>query len=221
MSNLLYFIYLIPLSLCAIFSLRSFRLKWPKPYRYFSIFLIITLLNEILAISWKVYLYKVFRGTPSNIWIYNIYIVPEYLFYFFFFYLILRNEVKKSIVNLLSLTYGIFSMVNLFLVQGLDNLNSYTIIVGNIVLILLSILYFNKNLNEKILLPQKSQPTFWISLAVFIFSVGSLPYFIFMNYLIKVNIGMAIALFYILLILNTLMYSLYLIAFLCSPHSLK
>lgn len=217
MPGVIYFIYLIPLFLSAVFSLKSFRLKWPLPYRYFSIFLIITFLVEIFAICWKVFLFKHISNDPSNIWIYNLYIVPEYLFYLFFYYLILEKHINKKSYLLICAFYCVLALTNIAFIQKIQTLNSYTIIVGNIILIALSLHYFISSLQVKEPILQTTLPVFWISVAVFIFSAGSLPYFIFLNYLIKENIAMAIALFNILLILNTLGYSLYLIAYLCNP----
>lgn len=223
MPNLVYFVYVIPLTLSAIFSLKSFRLKWPKYYRYFSVFLFFTLFIEIFAISWKLFLFKSSFGSysDSNLWIYNLYLIPEYMFYFFFYYSCLKNQIVKKTFILLFILYAVFAIINLIWIQSFYTLNSYNIIVGNILVVLLSLSYFNQSLNDKGSKRQVLQPLFWISVGAFIFFTGSLPYFIFMNYLIKINITMAVALFNILLILNTFMYSLYLIAFLCNPHSQK
>lgn len=223
MPSVIYLIYLVPLSLSAMFSLKSFRLNWPRPYKFFSIFLLFTLAIEIFAVTWKIFLFKALGNnySDSNLWIYNIYLIPEYMFYFLLYYSFLKTKIVKKAFVLLCLSYLCFAICNLFWIQSLYNLNSYTIISGNILVILMSLNYFNQSLNDRGLKRQTSNPLFWISTGAFIFFSGSLPYFIFMNYLIKNNIAMAIALFNILLILNTFMYSLYLIAFLCNPHSQK
>lgn len=223
MLKAFYFIYLIPLSLSTIFSLRSFRLNWPVRYRYFSLFLIFTLFVEIFAMCWKYFLHNSYFGnySNSNIWIYNLYLIPEYLFYFFFFYGFLKHQIIKRIFIGVVIIYFLFAVTNLIWIQTFSNLNSFTIIPGNILVVLLSLSYFHQSLNDKEFIKQTSQPLFWIAVAVFIFFSGSLPYFIFMNSLIINNIPMAIALFNILLILNTFMYSLYLIAYLCKPHFQK
>jgi hypothetical protein len=223
MPNVFYFIYIVPLTLSALFSLKSFRLNWPRPYRYFCIFLFWTLFVEIFAICWKLFLFKTtwWNYSNSNIWVYNIYIVPEYLFYIFFFYSYLKKSIAKRIVILSSVGYALFAFANIFWIQKMYTLNSYTIIIGNLLVVFLALNYFNQSLSNKRLTKETSQPLFWISVASLIFFSGSLPYFIFMDYLVKNNIAMAVALFYILLILNTFMYSLYLIAFLCNLHSQK
>jgi hypothetical protein len=48
-----------------------------------------------------------------------------------------------------------------------------------------------------------------------LFHLAALPYFVCINYLSGSNIKLALTLFTIILFLNILMYSMYLIAFLC------
>ena len=64
--------------LSAIFSLRAFRLKWPKHLRVFSIFLLSTLLVEIFSIAWKWELHKSGGWGPTNLWIYNAFLPIRY-----------------------------------------------------------------------------------------------------------------------------------------------
>lgn len=217
MLNAVYLVYMIPLSLGAVFSLKSFRLKWPGPYRRFSVFLCSTLGMESFALCWKFFLYRLGGSNPSNTWIYNIYLIPEYMFYYFFFNSYLNKGWAKKICRLLVIFFTTFSIVNIGWIQELHNLDTYTIITGNLLVIFLSLAYFIQTLHEKNFKKQSSDPLFWITTGSFIFFTGSLPYFIFMNYLVTHNIPLALALFNILLILNTFMYTFYLIAFLCKP----
>src|SRR5258706_11384543 len=95
------YIYLIPLLLSAIFSLKSFRLNWPKPYKLFSIFLCLTLIVELFAISWKWYLFKTdyWNYSKSNLWIYNAFLLISELFLLLFYYGVLISPTLKKMIR--------------------------------------------------------------------------------------------------------------------------
>lgn len=209
--------YMVPLCLSAIFSLKTFRLKWPAPYRSFAIFLWLTLLSEGLAISWKLGLHKTewWSFSRSNAWIYNLYFIPEYLFYCWFFNSILDQPQFKRSFKYVFGTYLVLTVSNLLFFQGFNQLNTYNIIAGNLLVVIYSSGYFLGELNRKQPERVSNTPLFWLSLGAFIFFTVSIPYFISINYLSRTNLPLAIALFNILLSLNVLMYSFYLIAFLC------
>ncbi|SCW80228.1 hypothetical protein SAMN03159284_04346 [Mucilaginibacter sp. NFR10] len=221
MPNFVYYLYLIPLTASTVVSLRSFKNQWAKPYRYFSLFLMATLTNELFAISWKFFLHhnRYWDFPNANLWIYNIYLPPQYLFYFLFFSLMIDEPALRKMKKTIMVGYLIFCILNITFFQSIKELNTYTIIVGNALVIGYSITYFIHELNRQNPLPVQRQSLFWISLGAFVFNTVSLPYFISINYLSRNNLPLAVALFNILLILNILMYICYLIAFLCKTPS--
>jgi len=225
MPRFVHYLYLVPLGLGAMISLRAFRLSWPRPYRLFSIFLVGTFMMELVAISWKLWLYQTtyWHYSKSNGWIYNLYYTPEYIFYLLFFYRVLeKNIVNRKIVFAACGLYIVLGIVNLLFIQRCYKLNTYSIIGGNIIVIFLTLLYFKQELQRTTPIRAVEDPLFWISIGAFIFHTVSLPYFIFINYLIRNNLSLAVTLFNILLFLNTLLYSLYLTAFLCkTPYQKK
>lgn len=217
MPRFAHFLYLIPLTISALISVKAFFRGWAISFRWFSVFLLATMVVELFAVGWKLSLHQTayWNFPKSNLWIYNIYIIPEYLFYLVFFCKVLEKERVKNIGWPLGLTYFLFGMVNIWFVQGIEELNTYTIIFGGLIAVVFAAAYFIQELNRKVPFPVQGQPIFWISLGVLIFHSVSLPNFIFINYLSRNNLPLAIALFNILLLLNILMYSFYLIAFLC------
>lgn len=223
MPRFVHFLYLVPLCLGAIVSLRSFRMQWPRPYRVFSIFLFFTLVIEILAIAWKLSLHETayWHYTKSNGWIYNLYYIPQYLFYFYFYDKVLDEKGIKKLYRPISWIYFLGGLINLCFVQGIFQLDTYSIIGGNLGVLYFSLHYFKQELHRSEPVNASKDPLFWISLGAFIFHTVSLPYFVFINYLSRTNLKLAIALFNILLILNIFMYSFYLIAFLCNKPSQK
>ncbi|BAV07010.1 hypothetical protein SAMN05421788_102363 [Filimonas lacunae] len=215
MPRFVHYLYLIPLLFSVIIGLKSSKGKWTDPYSLFAIFLLGSLAVELFAISWKLSLHRTryWSYSKSNLWIYNLYLMPQYLFYFWFYTKVLESKFLWNYRLCLFIVYTVFGLINLLFVQKMNQLNTYNIIGGNMLIILCSFLYFMQELNRVKPKVVQRDSLFWISLGGFIFNTVSLPYFIFLNYIVRVNLSMAVALFNILLFLNILMYSFYLIAF--------
>jgi len=217
------FIYLIPLLLSAIFSLRSFGLKWPKPYRIFSIYLILTLCTEIFAIAWKWYLYKTvyWNYSKSNLWIYNSFHLPRILLFILFYYKMIDSIIIKRNILITGAVLLLFGIIDYLFIQPLHSMNNYTLIFTNIFCVILALLFFRQVLQEKKIIKLSGHPMTWISLGTLLYYAGSLPHFIFFNYLFENYKELALSLLNIHQALNIIMYTSYLIAFLCKPPSAK
>src|SRR5882757_2293055 len=160
---MIYYVYLIPLFLGAIFSLRSFRLKWPSPFRQFSIFLFATLLVEVFANAWKFFLHKWFGySSYSNLWIYNIYLAPQYMFYLYFYRQVLTGYKVKKVISRLFFLYPLFAITNMVWIQGPDSVNNYTIIVSHLLTIFLTVIFFIEVLKEKEIYKLGAEPLVFI-----------------------------------------------------------
>lgn len=216
------FIYLIPILLSAIFSLRSFGLKWPKQYRLFSAFLILTLVSESFAIAWKWHLHETsfWRYTKNNHWIYNSFHIGRFVLFVLFYYLALKPSQTKEIIKFISAFVTVFAILNYFFIQGPYQSNSYTILLTNACGILLSLLFFKEVIGQTENVKLRTDPMFWISLGTFIYCSVSIPYFIFSAYVFK-NQTAGHPLLNVNSVLNIIMYTCYLIAFLCPPRSPK
>lgn len=212
------YIYLIPILLSAIFSLKSFRLEWPRQYRIFSVFLMLTLLTEVFAITWKWYLHKTiwWDYTIHNLWIYNSFHILRYSLFLVFFYKMLGSvQVKKIILYVGSLIIA-FGVIDFWVIQSPYPMNNYTVAFTHIFSIILSLLFFRQVLREVKIINLTRHPMVWISLGTFIYCSGSLPWFIMFNYALEFP-TMAVILFNISTVLNIFLYTFYLIAFLCRP----
>lgn len=217
MKNPAQYLYLIPLFISVIASTKVFKENWAGPYRAFSAFLYFTFLVEIFAISWKLFLHQTFYWDlpKSNVWLYNLFIIPIYLFYLSFFVAVLDNIKLKKSWKWIASIYFMFGILNLSFFQTISQLNTFSVITGSAMVVICSCLYFLQELNREIPGKIASSPLFWIASGALLFHSVSLPYFIFINYLSRTNLSLAMTLFNIHLVLNILMYSFYLIAFLC------
>jgi hypothetical protein len=215
------YLYLFPLLLSAIFSLKSFQRKWPKPYRLVAILVIVTLLIEIIAIGWKWYWYNMFSWsyTKNNIWIYNIFVPIHLGISFAVFYHILNLRLYKNAIILSVLPLLLFGMLNYLLIQGPFLYNTYTVIPARISVIALCIAYFKQLLEEPKIIVLHKEPLVWIVVGTFIYLSGSLPYFIMFRFLNKQNVDLSLLFLSINDTLNLILCSCYLISFLCKPQS--
>jgi hypothetical protein len=222
MHKAIYYIYVIPLFLSAISSLRAFRLKWPLAYRWFSVSLFLTLLIEVFAILWKDYLYlhktSYWNFSNHNIWIYNISFTPQYVFYFFLYSKETNLALVKRVTRILIPCFIIFTTLNIVLIQGLYVANTYTLIVCCFIMLWLIASYFFQLLRQKEIIQLHREPLVWISIGAFFFHLGCLPFYIWFNTLVTASMLKAYSFLSIEVVLNSIMYSTYLIAFLCRKN---
>jgi hypothetical protein len=113
----------------------------------------------------------------------------------------------------------IFGIFNYFFIQGPDKINTYTLILTHFTAIALALLYFNQVLHEPKIIMLSRTPMVWVSLGTLIYYAGTLPFFLFLDYLSSKLPALAVSFLYINHGLNIIMYSFYLIAFLCKPQS--
>jgi hypothetical protein len=218
-----HYIYLIPLLAAALVSLRSFRLKWPAPFRQFSTFLLLTLFIELFAIYWKWYLHKtsIWNFSKGNIWIYDAFIIVKLLFFMWFYYQLLLSEKIKAIIRKSMTPLLILGILEYILIETPVKANIYTIAGGNLIIVLLSLSFFRQILKEAAIVKLKNNPAVIIASGALIYHSATTPLFLYINLLNLEQSPLAISYFYINHIFNIIMYSLYLISFLCKPSFQK
>lgn len=214
------YFYLLPLFFSTVFSLRFFRLNALKQLKIFSILLLITAIVETFAISWKWGLCKTryWQYTPSNLWVYNAFVPVRHILLLWFISsiseaIIVRKAIKFSIFPFLG-----FSIFNYWLIQTPHAINSYSIILANIITVcfLITVLVSGIESNST-----KAASIKWICRGSLFYYAVSLPLFISLNFIMRGNLSTASHLFYINDTLNIIMYSSYLISVLCRRPSMK
>lgn len=217
------YIYLIPLAISALVSLRSFKRHWTLSFRLFSILLVTTLVVEGIAILWKWGLNKTFlwEYSPSNMWLYNAFTPVRFIFIASFYYLTFSNGGRKRIIRWLASALAVFSVMNYFFIQTPHFVNTWTIVGVNTFTIYLALAFFHMVLHEDKVISLTTSSEIWIGLGSFLYYSGTLPFFIFFNYLISTGSPLLRSYLYINDFLNVVMYSMYTTAFLCKPQFQK
>lgn len=214
------YLYYVPYVLSAIFSLKSFWLKWPKHLRTFSVFLCVTLAFEILGDFWKWGLHRSFSALNHNIWILNIgMIVGRSILLFYFYNLLSSARLKKIIANLIPV-YFFFGLINYFFIQTPQAVNTYSIIPGSVLVVFLCICHFIELASASEIFKLNKLPEFWISTGTFIYYLASIPFIIGFDFLVQQKEAPYIIKDFMKYNDHFLftMYTLYLIAYLCRPH---
>jgi hypothetical protein len=211
---------MLPLFLSALLSLRSFREKWAPPLKTFSILLLTIFFVEAMALLWKYYFVTLpnWPYSKSNLWLYNSFLVPQYLLYLAVYYRVIASPLLKRVIVALAVLFTLFAIVNILFIQDIHSINSYTLAFASCIVIFLTVAYFEQLRKQEEVIRLTDHPMVWISLGAFVYHAADLPYLLGLNYLIRTNVALAVALFYIYLALNCVMYSLYTIAFLCKPR---
>lgn len=150
-----------------------------------------------------------------NFYYYQLFVIPFQVLYYF--WIINRNSITNknrlyyigSAVFIISVIIECFTLVNL---TGYF-FNSFSYMVANILMLAHIMRYFYQlSKSDRILFFYKER-MFWVSLGLLVFWLGSLPFFGIFNYLF-INYQ-AIGKFYfkVVLILNYIMYTCFLISF--------
>ena len=209
-------IYLLILFLSFLSSLRAFRLDLPRPFKYFSWFLLFVFFIELMAVVWpRIITFYYLDVSKENHWIYNIYIIPAYLFYLYFYYYFLRSSRVKKIIRITAIVFLFFGLLNLSFGQGLFIFNTYTVLIAGFLMIFLTLSYFYQVLYTKEVILLRRDPIFWISSGAFLFHLTSLLGLFFIVFLNNWYAKAAYATILIIKFASMAMYISYSIAFLC------
>ncbi len=214
------YLFLLPLLLSAIFSLRSFGQKWPKPYKWLTVLVVLSLLTEILAILWKWYLYRMFgfNYSENNLWIYNIFITIRFAILLVIFYRLVQAPRAKKVILCGGSLLVLIGIINYAVVQGPFQYNTYTVIFAHVPIIALCLYYFKQLLEAPGTIRLQQEPFVWMTLGIFIYHVASLPFLVMLGFLNIEQPGLSLLYLPINDTLNFLLCSFYLICFLCKPQ---
>lgn len=214
------FIYLIPMLLSAIFSLKAFTQKWPKPFKIFSVYLITVFIFEIFAISWSRGWFKSYfpQYNQSNLWIYNLDLIIAYSILLVFFYYTVMNRSTRKIALSILLILAPFALINYFFWQGPYAVNVYSLVFFQLLsLVLGTIIFFQVMLDdntEKLI----TKPLTWILIGIFVYNLFAINFICLISYWSTHYPSIASILFNANDTINIISYSFFLIAFLCKPH---
>jgi hypothetical protein len=217
MIKIINHIYILPLLIATLLSIRSLRANWLISYRLFSVLLLCTLFVEVATLVLRYFSDDELNWPFSKstaLW-YKVFLIPQYLFYMTIYYhIILSGFIKRMIVSS-GVLFTLFAGFNILFFQTSDAINLYSVVMAHLIVASLAIIYFVQLLNQKEIIRLTVHPMIWISVGGFLFQISSLPYLIFINYLVRNDFSQAQSYYYIYVGSSSFMYSFYAIAFLC------
>jgi hypothetical protein len=150
-----------------------------KPLRWFIPFLFFMVCAELTGR----YIRKILH--EPNIWLYNITIPIEYLFYGFIIGSLCLGKNSRNIVFWLLGLFALWALINLLFIQGYSSLATNNLKTGICLMIMFSgigLIDLFKNDQHKTLL---TNPLFWICTGVLFFNSGEFLYNFFFDSMLK------------------------------------
>lgn len=157
----------------------------------------------------------------DNVWIFNIYVPLELIFYFLLFRYLIANEKIKLLLLVFLIVFVAFSAANILFFQGLHTFNNYTLSLGSVVIASCVLAYYKQLLNSSNPEQLIRVPMFWISTGLLLFYTCNFVFMGLFHYILGVSMVLASQLFMIIIILNILMYTLFTIGIISAAKQYK
>jgi hypothetical protein len=199
-------------AILAITLLASLTLYWqPGSDLYLKLFPPFML---VILIS-GAYIFTTSKRHENNNFAFISYWTISCCFYFFIFWRIIRNRRVRRALLLAMIGYPIFAAFNLFFLQKVNIVNTFTISIGNLLIVGFSIYYFYELFERPFAGNLMQRPDFWICSGLLFFYACSFSLYAFGNFLRSPSPALLHNIWIINNLLDVLLYSSFTIAFLC------
>ncbi|HMH23054.1 MAG TPA: hypothetical protein VK563_14820 [Puia sp.] len=179
-------------------------------FRLFPFFLFFIVVVELTGRYMRIVLKE------HNGWVYNIGTTAEFIFYAYIFGKALQNKIYKRLASQFMLFYPLAVLLNLTFIQGFLNFHSYTMVLGSFFMIIFCCLFFYEVFLNPLKLELHREPMFWISTGILFFYLGDFSYNLWYPILTRYGLDAGRNLFLsINNNLNLVLYTCFIIAFLC------
>ena len=162
-----------------IFFLIFKRKEKEKKLWVIFFYVLYCLSNDILSI------YLQFTHSTLSQYILPAFTIVEFSFLSYFFYLIFSKPKIKSGIKIVWLSFTAFACIDYFIINRLESLDSFTIGIESILIIVFSIYYLFTNLKDSVNFSIYSTFDFWIVITLLIYFAGT--FFIYL--LVESNKG--------------------------------
>ncbi len=189
--------------------------KWKHTHwKWFAAYLIFVAVADLIGGN----LHALNSNIKNNYYFYQCFEIPiEFLFFFWIFYKEFNRYKIKWIPTLCIAIYIACLLGDVFYIKKYRYAYfSFSYTVGNILLLVLILSFFQRLANSDGILKFRQNILFWVSVGLLIFYLGSCPYYGLYNMLVY-NYYNTYYLYYTVLIyiLNYLMYFAFTISFIC------
>ena len=151
--------------------------------------------------------YLSIKGKPNFI-VYNLFILFETLLLLVYYFHLLSSKVYRTVIIILSTVFTLVFIYEYIKSNGSKKYLDIFAVVGNIVIIILSIAYFFKQISSPENLDFYKNPRFWVVSAYLIYSAGTLFLFLYISTLSMADQQRDYILNYIFLIPKSILLSI-------------
>ena len=203
-------LYIYVIALCFLVSLTVFSKshKGGLYLKLFPPFLFIALVVETLAS------YMASKG-ENNAVLYNFYTGFEFCFYLLLLSLIITANRVKKIVRITILLYAVAFVINILFVQKITTIQTITYSLGCLLVVSFCIYYFLSLFKLPKAIRLWNNPAFWICFGLLFFYCCSFPLIGLIHYWMHISKFLIRNFAQIVNILHIILYTLFMIAFLC------
>ncbi len=121
----------------------------------------------------------------NNLLFINIFTLVELTLLGWVFHRVFESRGLKGFTMVAILACAAFSVINLFFIQGLSAINSYSLALGSMLLTVLALLFYYKIFREEKVQRLERYPLFWLSSGVLLYFAGNLFVFLFSSYVLS------------------------------------
>lgn len=196
--------------LCFIVALLSKLQKQPPRYlNSFLVYIIVTISVEI--ITWWYSLHNM-----NNLKFYNFYAIVNFPYLLFLLRSFLSTERVIRILNYAIVAFPLMALVNLLLIQGTGIFNTYTYMLGCLLVVATCIFYFYERIKFPGPYSLLQDPTFWTATGLLFFYTCSLPLNGILNFISNMPWLVFTTLHVTNIMINIILYLFFSISFICN-----
>lgn len=185
-----------------------FRRNTPGYIKVFPFFLLVTVIIEIIG-------YELWMNGVNATLLYNFFTTLEFEFYLFLLYNIIQNPKFRKAIFYGICIYPLLVIANICLIQ-INTFHTITYAFGCLLIVVVCIYYFFELFQYPKSIDLKREPAFWMCSGLLFFYCCSFPLFGLLNFLHDVSGVILRNLASIVMILNILLYTSFIIAFVCN-----
>ncbi|MCP9768343.1 hypothetical protein EGI22_10495 [Lacihabitans sp. LS3-19] len=145
-------------------------------------YVLLAITSEIISRT-LVYFFKFSNILP----LLHIYTVFEFFIIWLFFFKYFNNFYSKKRMKILLIVFIFFAIFNSIFIQKIYTFNTYVRSLESLIIVALTLLTFNKIINELDTRYPTQQPVFWINSGFLFYFSGNLVVFTLSNYFSKDN----------------------------------
>jgi hypothetical protein len=182
--------------------------------RYFPLYLGLISIVEIIGSTAR-------KAHTSNTLMYNFSSTAEICFFLFVIGELFSSKKNKTLAGIALLAFPAVALLNIAFGQGPHTFHTYSYVLGCLLLDILGILYFVQLFNQPEPVNLVKLPAFWIVTGIIFFFTCSMSFLGIANYVSTLPRTIRFQLTNLLSFINTLLYLLFVIAFLCQTNTRK